>query len=138
MSFEVFIACFKGGEPAGIRRADVRTLFPVDQSRSEPDYWSVYYDDLNSCHIGVTPLDSDPGQMKALCVFRPCGDLRLWGALLAVLRLGSVVLYFPGDAPPLVASELAGKQLPAEMVEAMGQPRVVSSCDEILQIIKFA
>jgi hypothetical protein len=138
LSFEVFVQCFEGGKPAGIPRADVRSLFPVEESRSEPDYWSVYYDDLNSCHISVSPLAADPQLLEALCVFRPCGDRRLWEALLAVLRLGSVALYFPGDAPPLVASEVAGEQLPVEMVEAMGQPRVVSSAEEIIEIIKSA
>jgi hypothetical protein len=138
LSFDVFLQCFKGGEPAGIPRVVVRPLFPVDESRSEPDYWCVCYDDLNSCHISVYSLPSDPLLLESLCVFRPCGDLRLWEALLAVLRLGSVVLYFPGNAPPLVASKAAGEQLPADMVEAVGQPRVVTSGKEIVEIIKQA
>jgi hypothetical protein len=138
MSFEVYVQCFERGEPAGLPWAAVRSLFPVDESRSEPDYWSVYYDDFNSCHIRASRLESDPQRLEALCVFRPCGDLRLWEALFAILRLGSAVLYFPGDAPPLVASEAAGEQLPAEMVEAMGRPRVVSSGEEIVEVIKNA
>jgi hypothetical protein len=61
---------------------------------------------------------------------------RLWEALLTVLRLGPAVLYFPGDAPPLVASFAAGDQLPTDMVEAMGRPWVVMSAEEIVRVIK--
>jgi hypothetical protein len=76
--------------------------------------------------------------VESLCVFRPCGDLRLWDALLAILRLGPLALYFPGDTPPLMASESAGEHLPADMVQAMGRPRVVRSGREIVEIIKHA
>ncbi len=138
MSFEVYVLCFQGGEPAGISRAAVRSLFPVNEARSDPDYWAVTYDQLNRCHIGVTPLESDPDQLESLYVERPCSDPRLWEALLAVLRLGPVVMLFPGCASPLVASSAAGEQLPIEMVEAHGQPRVVSSGEEILEIIEHA
>jgi hypothetical protein len=110
----------------------------VDESRSEADYFSVSYDDLNSCHVDISPQASDPLMLNWLCVSRPCSDLRLWSALLAVMRLGSVVLYFPGGAPPLVANQWAGEQLPAEMVEALGRPRIVSSAEEILEAIKHA
>ena len=127
MSFELFVQYFDRGEPAGVPRYAVRPLFPVVEAESEPDYWFVRYDDLNSCHIGVTPLGSDPTLVESLCVLRPCGDPRLWDTLLVILRLGPAVLYFPGDGPPLVASE----QLPAGLVESLGQPRVVRFGQEI-------
>jgi hypothetical protein len=138
MSFELFMQCFDHGEPAGLPREAIRTLFPVVAAESEPDCWIVRYDDENSCDISVTPLTADETLMESLCVNRPCADERLWDALLSVMRLGAVVLYFPGDAPPLVASEAAGEHLPADMVEAMGPPCVVSSIEEILEIIKNA
>ncbi|MBX6316623.1 MAG: hypothetical protein IRY99_27470 [Isosphaeraceae bacterium] len=59
MSFEVYLQCFEAGEPAGVPRATIRALFPVINADSEPDYWRVRYDDLNSCDIAVTPLPSD-------------------------------------------------------------------------------
>ena len=138
MSFAVFLQCFERGEPSGVPRAAIRPLFPVDEADSEPDDWAVRYDDLNSCRVGVTALASDPTLVESLCVYRPCGDPRLWEALLAILRLGPVALYFPGNAPPLVANEAAGDELPADMVRAMGRPRVVQSGQEIVEIIRHA
>jgi hypothetical protein len=136
LSFEVFVQCFENGEPAGVPRSAIRPLFPVVEADSEPDYWSIRYDDSNACHVRVTPLASDRELVESLCVFRPCGDLRLWNALLAIMRLGPGVLYFPGDAPPLVTSEAAGDHLPADMVEALGRPRVVRSPEEIVEAIR--
>jgi hypothetical protein len=138
VSFQIFVQCFERGEPAGIPLAAVRSLFPVDESKSGPDYGSIKYDEVNSCDFRVSPLRSNLLLLESMCVFRPCSDLRLWEALLAVLRLGAVALYFPGDAPPLVASLASGEQLPVDMVEAMGRPRVVSSGKEIIDIIKYA
>jgi hypothetical protein len=136
VSFEVYVQCFQRGQPGGVPRAAVRPLFPVVEAESGPDYWSVRYDDRNSCRVGITPLESDPALVEALCVYRPCGDPRLWESLLAVMRLGPVALYFPGDSPPLVAGEASGEHLPADMVAALGSPRVVRSGQEIVEIIR--
>jgi len=138
VSFEVFLQCFEGGAPAGVPRDAVRRLFPVVEAESEPNYWSVRYNDLNSCHLGVTALPGDDTVVEALGVFRPCSDPRLWEALMEVLRLGLVVLYFPGDAPPLVASESVGAQLPASTVRSLGRPRVVQSGREIVEVVERA
>jgi hypothetical protein len=138
LGFEVFVKCFKDGEPAGVPRSGIRSLFPIVEAKSELDYWFVWYDDLNSCHVSVTPLVSDLALVESLSVVRPCGDLRLWEALLAVMRFGSVVPYFPGDAHPMVASEAAGAQLPTDLVEALGRPRVVRSGQEIVEAVRNA
>jgi hypothetical protein len=50
VSFEVFVQCFEREGPGGVPRAAIRPLFPVAEAESEPDYWAVRYDDLNSCH----------------------------------------------------------------------------------------
>lgn len=138
MSFEVYVQFFEVGGPACVPRTSIRSLFPVDEARSEPDSWAVVYDSANSCRIGIFPSESDSNDMEGFCVSRPCGDLRLWVALLDVLRLGPGVLYFPGCDAPLVASPAAGEQLPADLVEALGPFRVVSSAEEILHIIEDA
>ena len=71
-------------------------FFPVDEASSEPDYWRLRYDGLNSCDIGVNPLGTDATKLAGLYVDRPCRDLRLWDVLFAILNMGGVVLFFPG------------------------------------------
>jgi|SRR5271165_1301908 len=137
MGFEVYLQCYRDGKPAGIPRGPVRALFPIVEEESEPNYWSVHYGPADSCKIGVTPLASNHELIESLCVYRPCGDLRMWEALLSILKMGSVILYFPGGESLLMASESAAADLPKELVESMG-PRCVHSAQEILEIIHKA
>jgi hypothetical protein len=124
MSFEVFLQCFDSCEPAGIPRAAVRWMFPVVDDESEADYWLIRYNDLNSCHIGVRAIPSDADLLHSLCVVRPCVHSRLWEALLATMRLGHVVLYFPGGQRPLVADEDTAAHLPPDLTESFGLPQL--------------
>jgi hypothetical protein len=138
MGFELYLMSYAKGKPAGISRAAVRGLFPVIEEESESNHWRVRFDSNETCSIAVTPTTGDPALVESLCIRRPCGDTRLFEAVLSLLRMGSVVLVFPGDAPPLIASETAAADLPRDMVDSMRPPRCVYSADEILQIIRSA
>lgn len=131
MGFEVFLQCFGASEQSGISRAAVRSLFPIVEAESKPDYWSVHYDDTNSCHISVKPVPSDTRMLKSLYVERPCGDLKLWEGLLAVLRMGSVVIFWPGG-PPVVANDALAAGLPKDM----GPAKSVASAEQLLRLVQ--
>jgi hypothetical protein len=133
VGFEVYLQCFVG-EPPGISRAAVRALFPIDEECTEPDYWSVSYDRANSCHIRVTPGHSNDGRITALCVYRPCSDIRFWESILSILKMGPVMLYWPGGGP-LIANELAADALPQELVEWLGHAKCVQSAQQIMDAI---
>lgn len=138
MSFELYLECLEGNPGSGISRAALRSLFPVTETDSEADFWTVSYGPSNQCDIALTAVATDPSFVESLCILRPCADARLWDALLAVLRLGPSVLFFPGEAPPLVASDASAALVPADMVEALGAPRVVRSGREIADIVRSA
>jgi hypothetical protein len=135
MGFEVYLQCFGESEQKGISRAAVRSLFPIMEEKSERDYWRVKYDDRNSCDIGVSAVPSNNEMLKSLFVDRPCGDPRLWESLISVLRMGSVVIFWPGG-PPIVADDAAAAKLPKDMTAAIGQPRSVRSADELLRLLR--
>jgi len=134
MSFDIYLQCF-AGEPLGIPRVALRSLFPVVEEKSEPDYWNVFYDRLNSCMINITPAKSDNELVTSIAINRPCGDVRFWDSILAILRIGPVMLYWPGGGP-LVSSETFATGLPAEIIEALGQPTEVNSAQQILDAIR--
>ena len=113
-------------------------MFPVVEGESEPDYWRVRYDPANTCMINVTSVKGDSTRIESLCIYRPCGNIRLFESILAILRMGSVILVFPGDAPPLMASALVAADVPTDLVESMGQPKCVHFAQEILEIIRNA
>ena len=112
----------------------MRGAFSNFAEDSEPDYWHLWYDDANSCHVHVTQRDNS---IQALTVDRPCGDGRLWDSIYRVLQLGPWVLYFPSPKPPLVmADAVHAEQLPADMRDALGSVRQVRSGKEIQELIR--
>jgi hypothetical protein len=138
MGFELYLQCFASGRPAGIPRSAVRALFPVVENESEPNNWRVRYDSTDMCTVGVTSAEGDPTRLHSISIYRPCGDICLFVAILSVLRMGSVILYFPGVPTPLVASESVVVDLPKELVDSMGRPRCVQSAQEIVDIMRRA
>jgi hypothetical protein len=134
MGFEVYLQCF-AGEPPGISRAAVRALFPIIEESSALDYWSVQYGPADSCRIGATPSETDAELITSLCVYRPCGEVQFWESVLAILRMGPAMLYWPGGGP-VVASPMRADGFPDEIAESLGQPLCVGSAQEIMDAIR--
>jgi len=95
MSFDVFFCCLEAPEPWRIARADLRALFPVVETASQPDSWIIAYDSLNCCAFALTPLAGVGDLIASLHIERPGGDPRFWDALCRPLRRGPAVLFFP-------------------------------------------
>ncbi len=134
VSFDIYFQCV-AGDPPGISRAAVRALFPIVEESSELDFWSVCYDRANSCTIHVTPAKANRDLITSLSVNRPCGDVRFWESVLAILKMGPVILYWPGGGP-LVGSDRVAAEFPLEIAESLGQPICVSSAQEIMDAIR--
>ncbi len=132
----MFLQVFDQGESAGISCDRVRDAFGAAfVTESEPNRWKVLYDAQNSCDVYLG-LDGSAGTLQGLSINRPCGDLRLWEALAAILALGNVVLYFPGCRAPVIGNLNARQHLPLDMIEALGEPIVAASGAEILREIR--
>jgi hypothetical protein len=136
MSFDIYLQVFDKGEFAGISRDRVRDALGANFiAESAADRWKVQYDAKNHCDVYLS-LDGGGAMLQGLSINRPCGDLRLWDALAAILALGNVVLYFPGCKAPLVANSDARQHLPVDMIAALGEPVIVRSGAEILREIE--
>jgi hypothetical protein len=136
MSFDVFLQAFENGRPAGIPRERVRGAFGAAVAAgSTPDTWTLLYDRENSCDVRIG-AGGTANLVQELSIHRPCGDARLWDSLASILALGNVVLYFPGCRVPLVATQGTSRHLPADLVESLGDPAVVSTGAEILDAIR--
>jgi hypothetical protein len=134
MSFDLYFEPATQGKPLAISRAELRSLFPVIEEDSEPDYWKIQYDPLNVCHIGVKSSKPGSDTLSSFHVERPCGAPRFWEALFQVLKSGPIVLYFPGG-PPLVANEQVTETPLKDAGVSLGEPRRVDSAAGILKII---
>jgi hypothetical protein len=62
--------------------------------------------------------------------------MRLWGSKYKVVSMSNVVLYFPGNAPPLIANESVANHLPEDMIDSLGRPLLVRSGAEIVDVIQ--
>ncbi len=133
MGADIYIHCFRGGEPAGLPWQALLLLFPVQTGESTPEFWRIRYDAQNSCDFSVSSLPANDALVESLCIHRPCGDERLWQALFTLLRMGNVVLIIPDGSPPIVADEAVIAHLPPGMVDSLGRPRCVHSGREIKQ-----
>ena len=118
MSFEVFVQCYTDGKPDGVSATEIQKAFGPHLQIKEGNWWKAVYDNESDCAILVSFLPADRGLVHGLTVLRPCADQRLWDGLLALLRFGHLVLYFPAAEPPLlVAEESVSAHLPEGMVE---------------------
>lgn len=134
MGFEVYVQWFGGSAESRIPVAAVRALFPIVEAESEPTLWRVRYDASNSCEIGITALESDVDKLESLYVDRPCVHPGLWHALSSLLRMGRVVIFWPGG-PPVVADAATGATLPREMLGSLGPPRTIQSGEELRLLV---
>jgi hypothetical protein len=78
MSFDLYFEPATQGKPLAISRAELRSLFPIVEEESEPDYWKIRYDPHNVCHIGVKTskppaIRSHPSMLKDRAAPRACG-----------------------------------------------------------------
>jgi hypothetical protein len=135
MGFEIYLRCLDDDAPHGLPRAAVRALFPIIDEESQHNRWTVRYDRENTCHISVTSHPSHDDFLSFISIERPCGDLRFWETILALLKMGRAVCYFPGG-PPLVADQAVGAALPTEEVQSLGPPVLVKSAQDILRILQ--
>jgi hypothetical protein len=138
MSFDLYFQPAVHGELLEISRSDLRSLFPIIEEESQADYWSIRYDTVNGCHIGVKALpcaDGSPSSsLLSFHVEKPCADQRLWEALFNVLKKCPIVWYFPGG-PPIVARAGLRATLPEDVIGSLGEPRCVNSAADILKIV---
>jgi hypothetical protein len=135
MSFDLYFQPVTQGKPLAISRTQLRSLFPVVEKESEPDYWKIRYDSLNVCHIGIEPSTPASDLLSSFHVERPCGAPQFWEALFQVLDSGPIVLYFPGG-PPIVASDEVAAALAKDAANSPGEPRRVHLAAELRKIIR--
>ncbi len=141
MSFELFLCCYRDGEPAGIDEGRLRKAFGVALASEDLEFncWHLEFGpEINCCDVFVTRLESDEKQVKALLVSRPVSEKRLWQKLFNIMQLDNVILFFPGGKSPLFACENAIRHFPQDMVDALGKPKIIKNGAEIAAEIEAA
>ena len=134
MSFDLFVGCFRNGEKATFRRSLVDEHFGQYVTAREPNCLTLTFEDKWESYLYADDADV----IESLCINRPAASEELFSAMMSFLRSESLVLYMPGNCPPLVADESVIAHLPKDMVASLGTPVLLSSWHDIPKKIQEA
>jgi hypothetical protein len=134
MSFDLFFGCFHLGQKASFPRNLLDEHFGPYISRRESTCFTVDFGDAGTSHVYCDEDD----RIDGFSVNRPVAAAALYQAIFELLRTEPLVLVMPGKCPPLIGSAETAPHVPADMVDALGNPVVVQSPGEILQWIHQA
>ena len=128
MSSFIYCSRFRRGDPHPFPEAALAVL-----SRPAIDAPTVCASGPGSVdpwfeHMTMSRLEG--GGCFAVTLSRPCNAQDLLEALLALLRLEGTVAYAP-DSPPVSGHAATAAHLPASMIEAIGEPMLVTAAPEV-------
>jgi hypothetical protein len=126
MSFDIWFSCFQHGNVAKFPLAVAEGALGHLIVRREPECWFL--------KSGAVYID-DEEVIDGFAVNRPPGDDAFWEGVLSILRQTPTVLYWP-EGGAVVADDSAIAHMPADMIEIVGMPTVVSTVAEILHCIE--
>jgi hypothetical protein len=135
MSFDLFVQSYGDTQKSGLPADTVRSLFPIIREELEFDRWVIQYSQNDSCDFFVGFCKDDKERLVDFMISRPCGDLRFWNGLFRFLQMGKIVIFWPGS-PPVLAAGAAPDDLPAGMVEVLGEAVYVGSGSELLRSVQ--
>lgn len=133
MSFDIFLVCLDHGEVAKFPRAPFEEALAPFIERRGPRSWQLR-DSLADVWIKNT------GEISGFGVSRPPGDEQhpFWRELLALMQRTQTVLHWPSVGPlphAVVANESVIAHMPADMIEVLGRPNVVTKPEQFWQRI---
>lgn len=126
MSLDIFLHCFRNGEPATFARSLFNDIFGVtEDEEEEPGFLDVRYPDGSAAEIYV-----DEGDIQNI-MFNHCGGGTFWEKLFELARVTESVIFWPeDDESAVVASAAALQHLPVDFAEGKNI-RVVQSAGEL-------
>ncbi|KAA8996931.1 hypothetical protein FJU30_19950 [Affinibrenneria salicis] len=160
MSFDIFLQSFEQGQPALFPFSIVETAFQnairgreIDDNRyffaleypvpssGEPetilmggDAYPCVVSDSADLYCTTEPGPSGPATYSFM-VNRPAAHDDFWTALLKILQTTHSALFWPGDNALVVGQAETIAHLPADMIETLGQPYLVSTARQIVERI---
>jgi len=136
MSFDVYLQCFRNGEPTHFKRELFEAIFLphskyVDAYRKDPSFLGVDYPDGSGSDI-YCGHDTDISHLT----FNHGGGEALFQAMYELAKQTRSVIYWPGDTPcAVVTEETTRNDLPEGFPDRDIAPVVYSGTD-IIKVIE--
>lgn len=101
MSFDIFLQCFRKGEPESVPRALFESIFlphavPAEAYKKDPGYMVVEYPDNSGASIYTSYGDDDPAQAGSF-MFNHCGGESFWRDLYELADRSKSIIYWPSE-----------------------------------------
>lgn len=137
LSFSVFINWFANGEPDWISTDELRRVFGKFLASEDEFGWRLSFGPQLDSDVYLRFGDDDTTKVCGLSVDRPSSAPAMWTALYELLGVGNAVFYFPGSG---LYTRLpnAAHHLPRDMLDALGDPKVVMRPDALPEAIESA
>lgn len=135
MSVEAFLWCYSAGQNASMPVSIVLDAFrPYTVAfDSETDVLQIQFGGPeNSCDIYLGAHATERGTTAGVSIARPLSEPQLWECVLDIMRKENVILFFSDDTTPLHATPEVLAHFPPELLQSLGEPRLVTSPQEIL------
>ena len=137
MSFDLFFGCFEDGESASVSISIVKDALGDHIAEIAENHFVLQFGNELGDHCDLY-IETGAEQISSFSVNRPRDDPRLFNALLQILKTRGLVLYMPGDCPPLIGNPETAVHLPLDMVDGLGQPVLLTAGSEIVNWIQHA
>ena len=131
MSFDIFLQCYRNGEPATFKRSVFNEIFETETDSRDPDFEQPRYSDGSGGDIYV---DADDIQT---IMFNHCGGDIFWAKLYELLYVTQSVIFWPEvkGNNSVIANTEALKHLPSVWVEDFGEVHIAHNGHELEAVI---
>jgi hypothetical protein len=130
MSFDIFLQCFRAGEPASFKRALFEEIFGRHAVNPDPPFTDITYADGGAAIHGAEVDDIQH------MMFNHCGGDTFFAALHELADCTRSVILWPDEEPCLVAADPAAiENLPTDFTYGRDQVRIVHSGRELEECI---
>lgn len=135
MSVEAFLWCYRLGENASMPLSDVLGVFQPCSAVFDSESGVLHVqsgDPADSCDLYLGARAAERGAVSGISISRPPSEPRFWECVLEIMRRETVILFFSDDTTPLCATPEVLAHFPPELLQSLGEPRLVASVQDIL------
>jgi hypothetical protein len=130
MSFDIFLQCYRNGEPATFKRSVVKEIFGP-HAYGDPDFSNVTFPDGSGSCVYVTDADDIQGMM-----FNHCGGNDFFQALYKLADRTKSVILWPDTRPSFaITDEATLAHLPLDFEQDFGPGQIVRNGRELQEYI---
>jgi hypothetical protein len=131
MSFEIFMECYRHGQPASFDRALIHEAFGSDARIGDGEIDSIVYPEGDRAEV----FGADEPIIEGLMFNHASGD-RVFDGLWRLANQTRSIVYWPGEGSQCAVTNAETLQhIPAEMLEDIGPARIVRTGRELADYI---